>query len=134
MLRSLLIFILLISGLKGFCLIPPGYAGNPPASNKIDSLKSLLFKEVTNYGSYADTTSINRINKLAAEFIEINPDSTLYYGNKGVTLARKMNYKAGIANGLLQTGHAKYFKGRFEEAKIDLNEAFTVFSALNSQK
>ncbi|MGZ3811928.1 MAG: tetratricopeptide repeat-containing sensor histidine kinase [Mucilaginibacter sp.] len=134
MLRSLLIFILLISGLKGFCLIPPGYAGNPPASNKIDSLKSLLFKEVTNYGSYADTTSINRINKLAAEFIEINPDSTLYYGNKGVTLARKMNYKAGIANGLLQTGHAKYFKGRFEEAKIDLNEAFTIFSALNSQK
>lgn len=85
------------------------------------------------HANAADTATISLINKLAAEFIEIKPDSTLYYGYKGIALSKKANYQAGIANGLIQTGHANYFKGQFEQAKAELNEAISVFTHIDDK-
>lgn len=98
---------------------------------RVDSLKTLVETSLKNQ-SEPDTLNINRLNRLASNYIDSNPDSTLYYGQKGIELSRKINYKAGIADGLVQSGHANYFKGRFDEAKKEFNEAIGIYQKLNN--
>jgi len=100
---------------------------------RVDSLKTLVETSLKSQTA-ADTLDINRLNKLAANYFESNPDSTLYYGQKGIELARKINYKAGIANGLVQTAHANFFKGRFLPAQQEFDEAILIYKHLRDYK
>ncbi|HZY40349.1 MAG TPA: tetratricopeptide repeat-containing sensor histidine kinase, partial [Mucilaginibacter sp.] len=81
----------------------------------------------------ADTLKINKLNKLAANYFESNPDSTLYYGQKGVELSRAINYRVGLAYGLVQMAHANFFKGRFEQSEPEFIEAILIFKKLNDK-
>ncbi len=121
--QHLTLSFLLIS-LTGFAAINRG---------QVDSLKTLVAPSLKNQAA-PDTLNINRLNKLAANYFESNPDSTLFYGHKSIELSRKINYKAGIADGLLQTGTANYFKGKFSQAEQDLGEAVLIYKHLNDQK
>ncbi|WP_295792477.1 tetratricopeptide repeat protein [Mucilaginibacter sp.] len=109
---------LLFVSISGFAGIDRG---------RVDSLKTLIASKLAG----ADTTSINRLNNLAASYFDSNPDSTLYYGHKSVDLSRKINYRAGLANGLLQTGHANFFKGRFAQGQQDFDEAIAIYKSIN---
>jgi two-component system sensor histidine kinase/response regulator len=120
----------LILTLLCLCLYLTAYAST--GSGSVDSLKKLLGQ--SDYKITADTQTINRLNELAAEYFQSNPDSAYYYGQKGVELSRKTHYNAGLANGLLQTGHVNYFKGKSEDALRDLNEAIAIFKILNDKK
>ncbi|MHB8208834.1 tetratricopeptide repeat-containing sensor histidine kinase [Mucilaginibacter sp.] len=97
---------------------------------EINSVKNLL----ANSGDIPDTSVINKLNKLAEDYFRINPDSCYYYGNKTIQLSKQINYSAGIAGGLLQVGHVKYFKGRSEEAKLDFDKAIAIYKKLNNKK
>ncbi len=99
---------------------------------QVDSLKTLLASVKSN--AVSDTVNINRLNKLAADYFESYPDSTLFYGEQSIELSRKINYKAGIANALLETGHANYFMGKFAQAQKELDEAILIYSGLNDKK
>ncbi|MBD1363418.1 tetratricopeptide repeat-containing sensor histidine kinase [Mucilaginibacter sp. ZT4R22] len=99
----------------------------------VDSIKNLLGVSIDSQ-SPTDTVTINRMNKLAADYFQSNPDSAYYYGQKGIQLARKIKYDEGIANGLLQTGHVNYFKGRSEKAQQDFDEAIGIFKRLKNDK
>jgi len=92
----------------------------------VDSLKTLVESSLKKQAA-PDTTNINRLNALAANYFDTNPDSTIYYAQKGMALSRKINYKAGIADGLVQTGHADYFKGKFNQAIQEFNEAILIY-------
>src|ERR1700742_1861771 len=87
----------------------------------IDSLKPLIETSLSGQAN-KDTLNIKRLNELAANYFESNPDSTIYYGQISIDLSRKTGDQAGLANGLLQTGHAYYFKGRFDSARRDIEE------------
>ncbi len=100
---------------------------------RVDSLKTLVETSLKNQ-SAPDTLSINRLNKLAANYFESNPDSTLYYGHKSIELSRKIHYQAGVADGLVQTGHANWFKGKFTEAQQNFDEAIVIYKYLNDYK
>ena len=106
--------------------------GNARIGNSsVDSLKNLLKQPGE---AQPDTLSINRFNQLAGAYFQSNPDSAYYYGQKVVALSRKIHYEAGLANGLLQTGHVDYFKGKSAEAQQELNEALVIFKRLNDKK
>jgi signal transduction histidine kinase len=109
------------------CLTGIARVGN----SNVDSLKKLLNKGDK---SIADSLTVNRLNKLAGTCFQSNPDSTYYYGQKAVDLSRKIHYNAGLANGLLQTGHVNYFKGKSTQAQQDLGEAIRIFTKLNDKK
>lgn len=102
------------------------------SKGKVDSLKNLVETSLDN-PDHTDTLNINRLNQLAANYFDFNPDSTLYYGLKAVAFSRKVNYQPGIADGLVQTGHAHYFKGKFEQATRDFNAAIVIYKRLNDQ-
>jgi len=117
-LRIYITLSLLFVSISGFAGIDRG---------RVDSLKTLIASNQAG----ADTTNINRLNNLAANYFDSNPDSTLYYGHKSVDLSRKTNYRAGLANGLVQTGHANFFKGRFAQGQQDIDEAIAIYKSIN---
>lgn len=96
----------------------------------VDSLKTLVDASLKKQSP--DTVNINRVNSLAANYFETNPDSTIYYAQKGMALSRKINYKTGYADALVQTAHANYFKGRFSQAIQEFNEAIAIYEKLNN--
>ncbi|AMR30978.1 hypothetical protein A0256_05835 [Mucilaginibacter sp. PAMC 26640] len=100
---------------------------------RVDSIKNLLATSLKAQAP-ADTSTINSLNKLAEDYFQSNPDSAFYYGQKGVTLSRKIKYDKGIADGLLQTGHVNYFKGRSDKAQKDFDEAIVIFKRLGNYK
>jgi len=99
----------------------------------IDSLKPLANYTLVG-NNQKDFLNIDRLNELAAKYFESNPDSTLFYGQLSVQLSRKIGYKPGLANGLLQVAHANYFKGSFKLATQEFDESITLFKGLNNKK
>ena len=102
-------------------------------NSDIDSIKNLLLTARESQAS-PDTATINRLNKLAEDYFQTNPDSTYYYGNKSIALAKQIHYSAGIAKGLLQTGHVNYFNGKSEQARKNFDEAVAIYKSLNDYK
>src|SRR3569833_1148194 len=102
-------------------------------NGEADSIKNLL-GTIPDYQKNPDTAVINNLNKLAEEYFHTNPDSTYYYGNKSIELSKKIHYPAGMAGGLLQTGHVSYLQGRSTEAKEDLAEAIEIYKKHHDYK
>jgi signal transduction histidine kinase len=99
----------------------------------VDSIKNVLDK-TPNYQKNPDTGVINKLNKLSQQYFSTNADSAYFYGKKSIELSKKINYQAGLAGGLLQTGTVNYFKGRSADAKSDLFNAITIYKKLNDYK
>ena len=87
------------------------------ANFKVDSLKTLLAATLANKDNPTDTLTINRINKLASEFIDVNPDSALYYGKMAIGRSITIKYKKGIADGMLALASVYVLKGDYNAAK-----------------
>lgn len=126
--RFLTFTLLLLTALKGFAVsaYSNGYsnavsgAAYNLASYRVDSLKTLLGASLTNKDTPIDTLTINRINKLSAEFIDINPDSALYYGKMAIDRSIVIKYNKGIADGMLQEGKVYTLKSDYEKAQKNL--------------
>jgi len=123
-LRIFLTLSLLFISITGFAAIDRG---------RVDSLKTLIASS-SNKQAIPDTVNINRLNTLAANYFDANPDSTLFYGRKSIEQSRRINYKAGLANGLVQTGHANFFKGKFQQGQQDFDEAIEIYKNINDLK
>jgi two-component system sensor histidine kinase/response regulator len=121
-LRFYLTIAFLFIALSSFAIINRG---------RVDSLRMLVTTSLKSQAE-PDTLSINRLNKLAASYFESTPDSTMYYAQKGVSLSRKINYKTGVADGLVQVGHANFFKGNFSQARQNFEEAIAIYKSLNN--
>ena len=100
---------------------------------RVDSLKTPVETSLKSK-TEADTVNINRLNKLAADYFDFNPDSALYYGQQSITLSRKINYQPGIADGLTQVGHVYYFKGKFDQAKQNFDAAIIIYKRIDDKK
>ena len=92
--RFILLIILFIASTIGF------------AQNKLtDSLKYLLSL------SKEDTTRVLTIAELGLQFRNSNPDSSIYYGQKALALARQLKFQRGEALALSNVGLAMREKG-----------------------
>jgi len=81
-----------------------------------------------------DTLIINQLNELAGHF-KFNADSALYYAKLSIRLAQKINYKKGLAYGLLHAGRVFYnSQGDSGAAKQYFDKAILIFRQLNDKK
>jgi signal transduction histidine kinase len=80
-----------------------------------------------------DTTTVNRLNRMAAASIKSSPDTSFFYARQSTTLARKINYAKGLADGLVQEGHVDYFKGRADNAVRNFDEAIGIYKRINDR-
>lgn len=123
--RVYLTFTFLLFYLTSFAAFPGGGIGN----GSIDSIKTLL-NSASKKQDVADTSNINRLNKLAEEYFELNPDSTYFYAQKSIEFSKKINYNAGLAGGLLQLGRANSLRGKSFDATQEFDEAVQLYEKL----
>jgi two-component system, sensor histidine kinase and response regulator len=141
-LRAVLIFILLLPGLKALAYAPSNsYANGVSGSNfygsasyKVDSLRTLLSATLTNNDNPTDTLTTNRINRLAHEFIDVNPDSTLYYGKLAIGRSLAAKYKKGVADGMVAIGSVYSLKGVYDKAQQNFLGAKLLYTDLKDYR
>lgn len=97
------------------------------ANLKVDSLRNLL---AASKESPTDTLTINRINKLASEFVDVNPDSTLYYAKLAINRSLAVKYKMGIADGMVSMARVYALKGDYDKAKKNFNGAQLLYATM----
>ena len=103
-----------------------------PLNGVTDSLKKLISPNIKDVSALADTTTIRRLNKLAYEFYESHPDSTAYYGELEIKLARKINDIRGIADGSIQVAAVSAFRGDYETAGKLYSSAINIYKKIGN--
>jgi tetratricopeptide (TPR) repeat protein len=73
-----------------------------------------------------DQAYVRRILERSEDLRRADPDSAIYYGKKGLALAKKINYLKGIVSGNINTGMAFSSLNRNEEALPYMTTAITL--------
>lgn len=107
------------------CIFWQTKAGNV----KIDSLKRIL----NSSGSAVDTNQVNALNALGAEYRNSNPDTAFILIDKALTLAKKINYRKGIANALRNKAIINSLKGNYSEALSNCFESLKISKEINDK-
>ena len=97
---------------------------------RIDSLSRLLLT------AKEDTSKVNLLNELArAHLFELNDISKMYmYGAQELKLSRQLNYKKGIAYGLMHIGIYKRSHGEYKEAIAYANQSLALMKEIGFKK
>ena len=90
----------------------------------IDSLQQVLKT------AKDDTAKVNTLNVLAQEFYNNKPDTAIYFANKALVLAIKLNDKMGIANAHYTFGKGLYYLENYTEALKNFNDALKLYEEL----
>jgi tetratricopeptide (TPR) repeat protein len=97
-------------------------------NQRIDSLKSVL------KNSTEDTNKVIALYKLAAQFQNNNPDTTMILNRQSLVLAEKLNYKKGIANALTDIGFIHRLYGNYDSAIYFLESGLNIHKIINNRK
>src|SRR3989344_5656224 len=87
---------------------------------KIDSILTLIKNEKM------DTAKVNYLNLLAMEFKSNNPDTAVYYAKQALSLAKRQDFKKGIAESYLWLGTGTAYLGRYGEALLYLSKSLEI--------
>lgn len=98
--------------------------GQKQGQEKIDSLITIL--ETAN----EDTAKVKTLIALANELYFKNSDTAIYYGNKALALAVKLNDKMRTVNAHLAIGKGLINLGKYEEALKHFNDVLTICDEL----
>ncbi|TSD66061.1 sensor histidine kinase [Inquilinus sp. KBS0705] len=98
-------------------------------SPAIDSLKKQIAPAVL----YPDTNAVNRLNQLAEAYFESQPDSTVYYANEAIRIAKQIDYKKGMAAAYIQLALVNTFKSQYQASQSNFNKAAQLYQQVNNQ-
>ena len=94
----------------------------------IDSLVQVLPK------AKEDTNKANILIDISFEYCRINPDKGIYFGNQGLELARKLDWKFGISSCLNSIGMNYYSKNEYQKAYEYCQNALEVHKKIKDKK
>lgn len=107
-----------------FCFIHYAQAQNA----KIDSLKHVLLIE------QPDTARCMTLISLAYEYTYLKPDTALFLAQEGLSLAKKISFTAGEANGMSTLGQIFMFTGNYPKALELFFEVLKIAEKLNKKR
>lgn len=76
-----------------------------------------------------DTAQVNRLIKQAEGHYESAPDSTIIYGKLADRMARRINYKKGSADGLVQIAKVYSFNGKYKASDSVYRAALKIYKS-----
>ena len=94
---------------------------------KVDSLEGLLKKS-------NDTSQVIILYKLTGEYNRSNPEMAIQYGQEGLKLAEKLEFKKGISKCLNNMGIVHFYQGNFEKAMENWLEALRIRENIADKK
>lgn len=77
---------------------------------------------------------VDLLNYIAFHYFPISPDSGIHYCNMALELAKKIDYKVGIANVKLQMGMNYYYANKYKDALVNVMESLKLFEKINYPK
>lgn len=92
-----------------------------------DTFKKNTAQARLNMPENADTATINKLIRMADDNYESNPDSTFYYGSRAIALAKKINYRKGLADGYAQIASVYTFNGNYATAAANYSKALALY-------
>ncbi|RYE22266.1 MAG: sensor histidine kinase [Sphingobacteriales bacterium] len=81
-----------------------------------------------------DTAKTTLYGKLADAYDMVNPDSSVYYANKGIALAKNLKYDLGEGKLLQQLGIIYFRHKELDTAAMYFNQAMPIFKKINYRK
>jgi len=130
--RTFLLMILFFSML-GFCRAQSGLFSilsdtTLSGTQKLDRLQ-LALKNTAN-----DTVRIDAYYNIALYYLETNRDSSVYYDNKSIALAKQLRIKLDEAAALSDKGYALIALGKYPSALESLSEAMKIEESPANEK
>jgi two-component system NarL family sensor kinase len=115
MLKKILIIVLLITTVNSFA-----------QKNKhiLDSIEHVIPNQ-------SDSAKVKSYSELTWQYRSVNRVKAIYYGNKGISLAKKINYKEGLAQVYNDLGIIYYDIEKYDTAIHLYNEAMVIRRMLN---
>lgn len=83
--------------------------------------------------SKPDTNRVNILYHLSFSYVNSSPDSTLLYGLQSLDLAKKLNYKEGIANADYAVGAGYFRKGELKKAEDYFKHCDTIAKEISNK-
>ena len=77
-----------------------------------------------------DTNKVNVLISLSLELQHSYPDSSIYYAEKGLSLAKRLNYKKGEADLFNNMGNINRDQGNYDQAISSYQNAIGIFTEL----
>ena len=115
--KSILIILILFVSIKiSYCQI-----------YDIDSLNAVLKTKIN------DTTKINTWNALSWQYKSSNTDTAIYFANKALEFAKKIEYDKGISVAKRNIGTVYFIHGRMHEALTIMQEAQEINLRINDK-
>lgn len=90
----------------------------------VDSLKILLSQKPH------DTIVVNAYNELCYQFMSTNSDSSIYYGQLALDLAKKINYIIGIGDGYKSLAYGHYSKSEYNQGLEYFDLAYVIYDSI----
>lgn len=98
-----------------------------------DSLEKVLDALRREWGIVVDTTIVNLLNNVAAEYLTTNPFRALDYCEEAQKHARNLGYKKGIAEAVANIGNIHNQQGNYERAVQNYLEALKIYEELGDK-
>lgn len=94
---------------------------------KIDSLKKVLKTQTE------DTVRVNTLNKISNEVVSSNQSEAEQFARKALRLARKLNYRKGIAAAYHNIGNTFYYRNIIDSALSHYERALDIRQAIDDK-
>ncbi|HUM46589.1 MAG TPA: sensor histidine kinase [Chitinophagales bacterium] len=83
--------------------------------------------------SKPDSNKVNALYDLGFSYVNSSPDSAVFYGMQAMELAKKLNYKAGIANADYVLGAGTFRKGDLKKAATYFQDCETIAKEISNK-
>ena len=97
-------------------------------NNQIDSLLKVIDK------SSNDSNKVNTLNVLAKKYFQTDPEKSVFYGLQSSALAKKLNFKKGLALAYKNIGIGYFYRGNYIEAIKSYEFALQTFDSIGDKK
>ena len=124
--KTFLILITLLSFSMAEAQVNPVFV--EPTRKQFDSVKAILSQDLN------DTVRMACLREMTLYYIEVNPDSVLYYVRQELPLTEKLNFPLWRADALDLQGIALTRKNNFVESLRSLNDALQIATDVSSEK
>lgn len=98
-------------------------------NTKSDSLRRLL-----QLNKAEDTMRVNVLNELGKANFRISVDTVRLLGNQALMIAKKLDFKKGIAKAENNIGVSYYFESEYSQATTHYQRALAVFREINNRR
>lgn len=102
------------------------FIGSLFSQNKTDSLKYELKKTIS------DTSKVTILKNISVEYLYSNPDSSLFYINEAINIAKIINDKKGLAYSYNQLANVYVTIQNYEKSADNYKKSYDLFNDLDN--